>query len=241
MNALLIGTSLVLAAAVPAPDAACDRLAAATQAFSDAGQRGDGPAMAALLDRNVVFFNEGGDRANWSDMAAARPAPTPAPKVTMTVTDWTCRRFGDTAVTGFIDVRSVGGPDGPQTSRFRSVETWRREAAGWTMIGSQTLALPDDPVTVVLSPALLDEYVGTYEASDGRRFSFTREGDHLAASLGGGPATVQRAEVRDVFFTPGRSRFRKVFTRDRDGRVDGFLYRSEGHDLRFRRLPQVAG
>ena len=105
------------------------------------------------------------------------------------------------------------------------------------MIGSQTLALPDDPAAVTLTAAQLDEYPGDYRAADGREFRFVRDGDHLNASLQGGPATAQAAEVRDVFFTPGRPRFRKVFTRDRDGQVDGFLYRAEGHDLRFLRLP----
>ncbi len=105
------------------------------------------------------------------------------------------------------------------------------------MIGSQTLALPDDPTPVTLAAKELDAYVGEYSSSDGCQFRFTRQGDQLLASLSGGPATPQAAEVRDVFFTPGRSRFRKVFTRNRDDRVDGFLYRSEGHDIRFRKVP----
>ena len=244
MPTILIVTSSILAATLAAAaslpdDAGCGLLKTRTQAFSDAGQRNDGAAMAAMLDENVVFFNEGGDRATRADMASNTPASGPAPKVTMTVTDWSCHRFGDTAVAGFIDVRAADGPDGPTTSRFRSVETWRLAPTGWLMIGSQTLALPDDPTPVTLPADELDAYVGEYRSSDGREFRFTRQGDQLVASLSGGPTTRQAAEVRDVFFTPGRSRFRKVFTRNRDGRVDGFLYRSEGHDLRFKKVPST--
>jgi hypothetical protein len=234
-----LATALVMLAAPAAhalPIDACELLKAQTQAFSDAGQRGDGATMAALLDPKVVFFNEGGDRATRADMAGATPPAAPGPRVSMTVTDWTCSRFGDAAVAGFIDVRDADGPDGRTVQRFRSVETWRLQAGAWRMIGSQTLALPDDPAAIALTPAQLEEYVGTYRSSDGREFRFVREGDRLLASLAGGPATAQAAEVRDIFFSPGHARFRKVFTRDRAGRVDGFLYRSEGHDLRFRRV-----
>src|SRR6202012_2591643 len=40
-----------------------------TQTFSDAGQQGDGPGMARLLDPNVIFFNETGEKATRADMA----------------------------------------------------------------------------------------------------------------------------------------------------------------------------
>ncbi len=238
MHVILLATSAILAASsTPTSDTgACAWLKARTQAFSDAGLHNDGAAMASMLDENVIFFNEGGDQATRADMAANTPTPGPSPKVTTTVTDWSCHRFGDTAVAGFIDVRAADGPDGPITARFRSVETWHLASAGWKLIGSQTLALWDDPTPVTLGADELEAYVGEYRSSDGRRFLFAREGDHLVASLSGGPVTPQAAEVRDVFFTPGRSRFRKVFTRDAKGRVNGFLYRSEGRDLRFQKV-----
>ncbi len=103
MPAGLLVTSSILAAspaaAAPSPDdAACGMLKTRTQVFSDAGQRNDGAVMATMLDANVIFFNEGGDRATRADMAANTPASASEPKVTMAVTDWSCHRFGDTAV-----------------------------------------------------------------------------------------------------------------------------------------------
>ena len=73
-------------------------------------------------------------------------------------------------------------------------------------------------------------------AATGTRFSFTRQGSDLAASTGGAAPVVQKAEVRDIFFTPGRARFTKVFERDASGKVIGFFYRREGHDTHFRRV-----
>ena len=51
----------------------CGLLHKQTQAFSDAGQRGDGAAMAKMLDPDVIFFNETGEKATRADMAGATP------------------------------------------------------------------------------------------------------------------------------------------------------------------------
>ena len=208
-----------------------------TIAFSDAGQRGDGAAMAAMLDDRVVFFNEGGDQATKQDMASNKPGPAPKGISTrMTVTDWHCEVHGDVAVASFVDEQQQDFHGQPFHARYRSVETWLNEGGNWRMIGSETIALRDDPVGVSLPAALLDEYAGTYEAAPNVRFTFARQGGDLVASTGGGPVTIQKAEVRDVFFTPGRSRFTKVFERDASGKVSGFFLRREGHDIHFRRV-----
>lgn len=204
-----------------------------TQAFSEAAQRGDGSAMAAMLDERVVFFNEGGDDANRADMAAAKPVASPGITTRMTVEDWHCEVHGDVAVASFIDDQRQDWHGQPFHARYRSVETWLQQGDDWRMIASETIALRDDPQAIQLSPALLDDYVGDYEAAPGTRFRFTRSGGELYASTAGGAPTLQRAEARDLFFTPGRSRFTKVFERDARGSVTGFRLR---RDIVFHRV-----
>jgi hypothetical protein len=85
----------VAALAVICSDAAfgqdvCGFLLKQTQAFSDAGQRGDGAAMARMLDPHLIFFNENGEKASRADMAAATPAPAGTPIRSITTTDWNC-------------------------------------------------------------------------------------------------------------------------------------------------------
>lgn len=238
-TALLVAASLtgpLTGSAVAAEDVSA-LLLAKTQAFSDAGQRGDGPAMAAMLDDRVVFFNEGGDQATKADMAASTPASAqPGITTRMTVTDWRCEVHDDVAVASFIDDQQQDWHGQPFHARYRSVETWRRAGGDWRMIASETIALNDDPAAVTLPASALDDYVGAYEAAPGVRFTFMRQGDQLYAATAGGPPTLQNAEVRDLFFTPGRSRFTKLFERDAGGRVTGFVLRREGHDIRFRRV-----
>lgn len=207
-----------------------------TQEFSDAGQRGDASTMALILDDQVVFVNEGGDVATKAEMLAAATPPPAGVRIQMAIKDWNCRVFGDVAVASFVDDQIVNSHGEVMHAQYRSVETWRKSAGKWHMIGSETIALQDDPSAVALSPEALDEYAGTYQGNSGMRFVFTRSGERLFASVDGGPLTAQSAEVRDVFFTPGRARIRKVFQRDAKGSVTGFAYRREGHDTNFRRL-----
>jgi ketosteroid isomerase-like protein len=211
----------------------CGLLHKRTQAFSDAGQRGDGAAMAKMLDPDVIFFNETGEKATRADMAGATPPAAGTPIRKITTTDWDCKVYGDVAVTSFIDVLEQGSPGETQ---FRSVETWRKEGAAWKMIGSETLTLQQDPDPVVLDGKALDEYVGGYEGGVSMKFTFARKGGELVASLNGGTETAQKAQARDIFFTPGRGATPKVFQRGNDGKITGFIYLRGKSSLFFRRI-----
>jgi ketosteroid isomerase-like protein len=207
-----------------------------TQVFSDAGQQGDAAVMAKMLDDDVVFFNEGGDQATRKDMVSSASPPAKGVTTRMTVTDWNCRVHANVAVASFIDDQVQDFHGQSFHAKYRSVETWLKEGADWKMIGSETLALSEDPPAVSLPAKALDDYVGDYQAAPDVKFTFTRSGDELLASANGGPATAQKAELRDVFFTPGRARYRKIFQRDASGAVTGFVSRREGHDIVFKRI-----
>jgi ketosteroid isomerase-like protein len=211
----------------------CGLLHERTQAFSDAGQRGDGAAMAKMLASDVIFFNETGEKATRADMAGATPPSAAAPVRTITTTDWDCKVYGDVAVTSFIDVLEQGKPG---EAKFRSVETWRKEGVAWKMIGSETLSLQQDPDPVVLEGKALDDYAGSYEAGASMKFTFARKGGDLIASLNGGAATVQKAQARDIFFTPGHGTTPKVFQRGDDGKITGFIYLRGKNSIAFKRV-----
>ena len=211
----------------------CGFLHKQTQAFSEAGQRGDGAAMAKVLDPEVIFFNETGERATRADMAGATPPAAGSPIRTISTTDWDCKIYGDVAVTSFIDVLEPGTLS---ELKFRSVETWRREGVAWKMIGSETLTLPQDPEPVVLDGKTLDEYAGSYEAGASMQFTFARKGDELVASLNGNSETAQKALARDIFFTPGHGTTPKVFQRGDDGKITGFIYLRGKNSVAFKRV-----
>jgi hypothetical protein len=211
----------------------CGLLLKRTQAFSDAGQRGDGAAMAKVLEPGVIFFNETGERATRADLAAATPPAAGAPIRAIATTDWDCKIYGDTAVTSFIDVLEPGSPG---ESKFRSVETWKKEGAVWKMIGSETLTLQQDPDPVVLDAEALDEYAGSYVAGSGMKFVLSRKGGDLVASVNGGAETAQKAQAHDIFFTPGHGTTPKVFQRGHDGKIISFIYLRGKSSMVFKRV-----
>ena len=235
---MLLG-ALAMIAAAPVTAAANEGVSALllrkTQAFSDAGPVGDGKAMAALADPRLVFFNENGDRATRDDLASITPGPPNRVTTRMSVTDWDCQVHGDVAVTSFVDNAARTDAAGKTTVfRYRSVETWLHRSKDWTMIGSETVALADDPAEVPV--AAVDDYVGTYRATSGQTFTFARQGADLGATTGGLPLAVQKAEAPDIFFTPGAARAVKIFRRDASGKVTGFVYHRTGQDILFSRV-----
>jgi hypothetical protein len=211
----------------------CDLLLKRTQAFSDAGQRGDGAAMAKMLDPRLIFFNETGEKATRADLAAATPPPAGTPVRAIATTDWDCKMYGDVAVTSFIDVLEQGSR---AEAKFRSVETWKKSGAVWKMIGSETLSLQQDPDSVVLDGATLDDYAGKYEGGTDMKFTFSQKEGELVASLNGGAETAQKALARDIFFTPGRGATPKIFQRGHDGKITGFIYLRGRNSIAFKRV-----
>jgi hypothetical protein len=68
------------------------------------------------------------------------------------------------------------------------------------------------------------------------KFTFARKGGDLVASLNGGAETAQKAQVRDIFFTPGHGTTPKVFERGDDGKITGFIYLHGKNSIVFKRV-----
>jgi ketosteroid isomerase-like protein len=234
-------TAALFAVAILAWPAAADEVTAAlikrqSQQFSDASASGDAATLARYLDDRVTFINENGDIATKKDIiSSAGPAPSGIHRA-LTQTDFAVQLYGPVAVTSFTDVLRGDMHGQCLHAKYRSTEVWLKEGSDWRMISSQTIALQDDPPAVPLPAKLLDEYVGTYRGGPDFTCTISRSGDELSASLAGSRPVVIKAELRDVFFTPGQPRLRRIFQRDSSGRITGFVSRHEGHDFLFRRV-----
>jgi ketosteroid isomerase-like protein len=204
-----------------------------TQAFIDAGRRGDTAAVARYLDRDVLFVNEAGALLGRRDATRAAPAATPkGARVTVTLTDWRLRHAGDMAVASFTEDQTLrhGGQVVDDTSI--TVETWIRRGASWKLLASQTVRKHRDPPTTILPADALNDYVGAYSAGAGANVIISRDGDALTSSRNGAKPVPLAAEARDIFFAsgeaPGYPRQRFTFQRDASGRVTGLVSRIRG-------------
>ena len=207
-----------------------------SQEFSDASASGDTAALSRLLDDQVTFINEGGESATKKDIVgSAGPLPKGIENH-LVQTDFHVQLYGTVAVTSFTDVQTELAHGQMFRAKYRSIEVWLKEGADWRMISSQTIALADDPPSVVLSDKELGDYVGTYSGGPDFMFKIARNGSGLTGTLGSNPTVAMKAEVRDVLFTPGQPRLRRIFQRDAQGKITGFVSRREGHDLVFKRV-----
>ncbi|HEY8681845.1 MAG TPA: nuclear transport factor 2 family protein, partial [Rhodanobacter sp.] len=135
-----------------------------SQEFSDASASGDAAVLGRYLDDRVTFMIEDGSVVSKHDiLASAGPAPKGISNH-LVQTDFHVEVYGPVAVTRFTDQSTVTVAGQVSHANYRSTEVWQKEAAGWRMISSQTIALPQDPPAIALSSSALDEYAGTYKA-----------------------------------------------------------------------------
>ena len=208
-----------------------------SQEFSDASATGDSAVFDRLLDDSVIFMNETGAIATKKDILSGG-GPPPGMTNKLVQTDFAIQLHGTVAVTSFTDNSTVTYVSGQTThATYKSTEVWLKEKSDWRMISSQTLTLPVDPPAATLASNVLDEYIGTYKAGDSLVFTIARDGDHLTGSVNGVAPYLIAAELTDVFFTPGQPSMRRIFERDAQGKITGFVVRRDGRDaLRLKRF-----
>lgn len=232
LGSLMLFTAAVAAASKDDDVATIRRL---SQEFSDASAAGDAKALGRLLDERVLFMNEGGDMPSKKDLVDSAQPPPAGTSSTLQQKDLKVELHGNVAVTSFTDVATFRFNGQSHGAEFLSTEVWLKENGAWKMISSQTMAAQHDPPAVALPSAVLDEYVGTYRAGD-FTYRIERDGDGLRGLPQGAAPLALKAELRDVFFTPGQPRTRRIFQRDAQGRVTGFVSRREGLDWVLKRV-----
>ena len=208
-----------------------------TQQLMDAIAAGDrGPWQRYVAER-VVFMTEDGTRKSKADLIAELRVFPPEIWGRIQVTDFDVVRHDRVAVTTYIADEEEGYYGQVLHARYRSTDTWLLSDRTWQMIGSQVLALRDDPPAIDFAPTALDAYVGRYALTPAVLYTITREGTNLRGQRTGRNEEMLKIEMPDVLFVPGQPRLRKIFKRDPGGRIIGFVERRESWDISWSRLP----
>ena len=201
----------------------------------DAIAPGKAEVWRRYLLEDVVFLDENGvvyDKAS----LLKELTPLPAGLVGRIEVDrFQMKLHGDTAVVA-AEIQEYLDYHGQNLrTRFRFLDTWLRTPDGWRLAARHTAAVLKDPPAISLSAAELCAYNGEYTLTPEIRTTLRCTKNGLTAERTGRPPATYLPEVRDVFFSAGQPRSRRIFVRDAGGAVVGFVDRREGEDVRWQR------
>jgi hypothetical protein len=214
-----------------------ETLQRATQALVDALAPGQSAVWEHYADPSLIYVTEDNEVMDRTRLLAEMKPLPPGSSGWITVEEFRCSDFGSFAVTTYVmdEHEAIEGHE--LHARYRGSDTWRAAPGGWRLVATQVYAIPLDPARGAPASALA-EYEGVYSLSPITRQTIRQDGDHLVADRPGRGSQVLLPETGDVFFTPGRPRTRRIFSRAADGHVVGFADRREGADLVWRRVVQ---
>ena len=234
---LAMAAAFVAAGGARAAETVQEILQRQTQELMDAVAVGKTSVWDKYLDEGVLYTDENGQIMRKAEMVAGiKPLPEGVSGV-IRVTQYQAVVHGDTAVASHVDDEHENYHGHELHCQYLTTDTWMKTKAGWRLVGAQVLALRTDPPAVALSAALLDEYCGRYALTPDITYEIRCGADSLEGQQNGRKPEVLRAEAPDVLFSPGKTRYRRIFLRGPEGRITGFAERREAWDLVWKRLP----
>jgi ketosteroid isomerase-like protein len=231
--------SLLLAITLQTAPATADQtmelLRAKDQALLDAIAPGDRKVWEQALAADAVYVDESGaimDRAEY--LKQLQPLPAGA-SGEIKISSYSARIDGDLATVIHTDDETEIYHGQKLLAQYLTTETWRRDSGEWKLYMVHTYAVLKDPPAITLPAAEVQEYAGRYSAAPDLVYVIRWDGKQLTAGREGGSMKPLEVEVRDVLFVPGQPRIRKIFQRDANGKITGFVDRRESWDLVWRR------
>lgn len=206
-----------------------------TQLLSDSVAIGDqGPWKLYYAD-DALYFDEKGRAMNKTALVAD-VAPLPhGYSGKIRVVKPQSRLLGNTAILAY-DLDETEIIFGQQLhARYHGADTWMYRNGRWQIVVTQMMRYYEDPAPGSINPALLNDYIGTYQLAPGVTLMILRDVDKLYYQRGQRPREPLLPEVADLFFRPG-SEGRRVFHRDASGRVDAMIDRRNNEDVVWKKL-----
>ncbi|WP_431264941.1 nuclear transport factor 2 family protein [Roseateles chitinivorans] len=207
------------------------RLRGYDEALLNAVHRGDRATWERMTTSDFSYI-ESGQIAHRRDILEALKEDGKKP---LAIKTYGVHRVGDTAIVIFeAEVQKQAAYASSRSAgRFVMTETWQKIDGAWKLRLVHTEPVRTNPPAVTLAQSQLDELAGTYR-SNADRVVIRREGQHLVLVRSDNELIELQPETRDVFFTPGDMRMRRVFQRDpASDRVTGFIGRMESSDTLF--------
>lgn len=239
MFGLTLHLLLVITTAALSPSDAdlTQQLRAKDQALLDAIAPGDVKTWDDALAANAVYLDENNQEMSRAEfLAQLQPLPKEV-SGNIQISKYSARFSADVATVIHTDDETENYHGQNLKAQYIMSETWQKQGESWKLLQVHASVVLQEPNPTALPLSELDAYVGRYSAAPDVNYVIRRDGDHLVGQVEGRPETPLLAEVRDVFFVSGRLRVRKIFQRDNQGKITGFIDRREGEDLMWKRMP----
>lgn len=219
------------------PSTAETELRRITQEMLDAIAPGNAEVWRRYLHERAILVDENGTVRTKAEMLKEF-SPLPAGLVgNLEVATFKVETFGDVAVLAYEAQEHLDYHGQILQGRYRINDTWLKTGQTWQLLAEQVAAVLKDPPSVKLTQQQLCEYNGSYAMTAEIVTKLQCTPDGFSAERSGRPSTQYLAEVPDVFFVAGQPRTRRIFLRDSQGKVAGFVDRREGEDVRWMKKP----
>jgi ketosteroid isomerase-like protein len=205
------------------------------QALMNAVTAGDPKVWDAALAPDAIYLDEAGEINSRTDLLKQiQPLPQGV-SGSIKVSDYKVTLHGDTATVFHADNEEEIYHGQQLHARYLTTETWQKTHGEWKLLMAHVYAVLNEPPTLKLNSQELDAYVGRYTAGD-LVYIIARDGDHLLGGREGTAASALHVELHDVLFASSQLRIRKIFQRDSEGMVTGFVDRREGVDVVWKKV-----
>jgi uncharacterized protein DUF4440 len=194
--------------------------------------RGDRQTWAELTTPDFMYVEEGQVSRRAQFLAELEEDGLDA----LVIRNYEVQLLGDTAQVFHEDVvPQRPGVVSKKDAHLLMTETWQRVDGKWLLRIVHTDRVRVSPPPIELPLAKLAEFAGTYR-SQNDTYVIRRHGNRLEGTRAGKTTLELEVEAADVLFVPDDVYLRKVFQRDAQGRITGFIDRRESTDRLWTRI-----
>ena len=202
------------------------------QQMADAIAKGDVAVWDRYLDPGVIYAEEDDSYKGKAEMLKEiRPLPKGlSGEIRIVLLSY--HEDGDIAIALFRQVETGHYYGQTIHANYLTNTVWKRRAGDWKQIAGQVLAERTDPPALAVAPETLAQYAGRYKLKDSEPiYTLAVTDGKLMGTRGTHKPAEWKQETPDVFFIPGDNRIRKIFQRDPEGHITGFIERRESWDI----------
>jgi len=211
-----------------------DELVRRTQEIVDAVATGDRRPFEKYFAADSMIFDEKG-RSMDKKAFVEDQSPLPAGySGSIKLVKSQSRILGDTAVLScdLDETETIFGQE--LKARYHETDTWVRRNGEWQIVAEQVLRYYEDPAPGKPDLKRYADYVGTYELAPGTTLTVFAEDEDLFSQRINRTKDHLIPEAPDIFFRKSVEG-RRLFRRDRRGRVDAMIDRRNNEDIVWRK------